>query len=85
MHDDRVTAVQEEPNVHYVFYQRDVTDGTRSPWKLLDDESDERVIAAKENPNVHLSQVFCAQKFWMSFWRTRLSLMVACMVMCDWT
>ena len=22
------------PNVHFQFYQRDVTDGTRSPWTL---------------------------------------------------
>ena len=33
-HDERVVAVREEPNLHLEFYQRDVTDGMRTPWKL---------------------------------------------------
>merc|ERR1712135_273167 len=33
-HEERVIAVREEPNLHLEFYQRDVTDGMRSPWKL---------------------------------------------------
>ena len=35
LHDERIIAVQEEPNLHIVFYQRDVPDGMRTPWKLL--------------------------------------------------
>jgi hypothetical protein len=34
LHEERVIAVREEPNLHLEFYQRDVTDGMRSPWKL---------------------------------------------------
>ena len=29
-----VVAMREEPNLHRKFYQRDVTDGIRSPWKF---------------------------------------------------
>ena len=35
LHDERIIAVREEPNLHIVFYQRDVPDGMRIPWKLL--------------------------------------------------
>merc|ERR1712136_735327 len=34
VHEERVIAVREEPNLHLEFYQRDVTDGMRSPWNL---------------------------------------------------
>ena len=35
LHEERVTAVREEPNLHLEFYLQGVTDGMRSPWKLL--------------------------------------------------
>ena len=35
LHDERIITVREEPNLHIVFYQRDVPDGKRTPWKLL--------------------------------------------------
>ena len=35
LHEERVTAVREEPNLHIEFYLQGVTDGMRSPWKLL--------------------------------------------------
>ena len=38
LHEERVPAVREEPNLHIVLNQRDVPDGTRTPWKLLDVE-----------------------------------------------
>ena len=38
LHEERVIAVREEPNLHIVLNQRDVRDGTRTPWKLLDVE-----------------------------------------------
>ena len=31
---DRVIAVREARNLQLEFFQRDVTDGVRSPWKL---------------------------------------------------
>ena len=31
LHEERVTAVREEPNVHLEFYLQGVTDGMRSP------------------------------------------------------
>ena len=34
LHDDRVTAVREEPDFHREFWLGDVTDGMPSPWKL---------------------------------------------------
>ena len=34
LHKERIIPVQEEPNFHIVFYQRDVPDGMRTPWKL---------------------------------------------------
>ena len=36
LHDERIIAVREEPNLHNVFHQRDILDGMRTPWKLLD-------------------------------------------------
>ena len=33
LHEERVIAVREEPNLH-IFYQRDVPDGMRTTWKL---------------------------------------------------
>ena len=33
LHDDRVTAVREEPDLHREFYLGDVTDGMPSLWK----------------------------------------------------
>ena len=30
LHEERVTAMREEPSLHFLFYQRDVTDGMRS-------------------------------------------------------
>ena len=33
LHDDRVTAVREEPDLHREFYLQDVTDGMPSLWK----------------------------------------------------
>ena len=33
LHDDRVTAVREEPDLHCEFYLGDVTDGMPSLWK----------------------------------------------------
>ena len=35
LHDERIIAVREEPKMHIEFYQRDVPDGMRTPWKLL--------------------------------------------------
>ena len=35
LHEERVTAVREKPNLHLEFYLQGVTDGMRSPWKLL--------------------------------------------------
>ena len=35
LREERVIAVRQEPNVHFQLYQRDVTDGTRSPWSFL--------------------------------------------------
>ena len=35
LHEERVTAVREEPNLHLEFYLQGVTDGRQSPWKLL--------------------------------------------------
>ena len=32
---ERVIAVRQESNVHFEFYLRNVTGGTRTPWKLL--------------------------------------------------
>ena len=43
LHDERIIAVREEPNLHIVFYQRDVPDGIWTPWKLLVDASRCRV------------------------------------------
>ena len=34
LHDERIIAVREEPNLHIVFYQKDVPDEIRTPWKL---------------------------------------------------
>ena len=34
MYEERVIAVQVEPDVHFEFCLRDVTDGMRSPWNL---------------------------------------------------
>ena len=34
LHDERVTAVREEPDFHREVYLRDVTYGMPSPWKL---------------------------------------------------
>ena len=35
LHGERVITVREEPNLHIVFFQRDVPHGMRTPWKLL--------------------------------------------------
>ena len=35
LHDECVITVREKRNVHIFFYQRDVPDGMRTPWKLL--------------------------------------------------
>ena len=35
LHEERVTGVREEANLHLEFYLQGVTDGMRSPWKLL--------------------------------------------------
>ena len=32
LHSERTITVREEPNLHIVFYQRDVSDGMRTPW-----------------------------------------------------
>ena len=52
LHDERVIAVREEPNLHLEFYQRDVTAGIRSPWKLPPDavskSSQESITVAKK-------------------------------------
>ena len=32
LHDERIITVREEPNLHIVFYQRDVPNGMRTPW-----------------------------------------------------
>ena len=37
LHDERVIATHEEPDLHLVLYKRDVTDGMRSLWKVLVD------------------------------------------------
>ena len=34
LHDERIIAVREEPNLHIVFYQKDVRDEMRTPWQL---------------------------------------------------
>ena len=34
LHDERTIAVREEPNLHIVFYQKNVLDEMRTPWKL---------------------------------------------------
>ena len=34
MYEERVIAVRVEPDMHFEFYLRDVTDGMRSPWNL---------------------------------------------------
>ena len=34
LHEERVIAVREEPSLHLELYQRDITDGMRSPWKF---------------------------------------------------
>ena len=49
--DDGVIAEREESNFHIEFHQRDVTDGTRSPWKVPVDavsESFHEVITIAE-------------------------------------
>ena len=43
-----MAAAQIVPNSHLEFYLRDVTDGVRSPWKKLVDESDEQHVVATQ-------------------------------------
>ena len=53
LHYECVIAVREEPNLHIVFYQRDVPDGMRTPWKLLCfvPRSDEWLNMESKNPS----------------------------------
>ena len=37
LHEERVISVRKKPNLHLEFYQRDVTGGMQTPWKLLVD------------------------------------------------
>ena len=32
LHGERIIAVRKEPNLHIVFFQREVSDGMRTPW-----------------------------------------------------
>ena len=54
LHEERMIAVREEPNLHYWLYQRDVTDEMRSPWKLPIDVVSVVKVAQKLENTVQL-------------------------------
>ena len=58
LHEKRVIAVREEPNLHIVFCQRDVPDGMRTPWKLPVDASRCRVNEFADLTTSELLQSF---------------------------
>ena len=67
-----MTAVREETSLHPEFHQRDVTDGTLSPWKLPVDvvsKSFQEVVKVAQKLE-NAVQLVCGLGFLSSAWRT---------------